>query len=230
MYIQDNYLILENEYLKMKKITGTTFVSLCDKDRFNKKGDTILGMMGLYKSDVDPKYLRRGDLAEDIVRRTYLKYGHNPVAYDKKSVNYDNFENEPLLGGLIDLELPDEKSLIEVKSKSMSKYLEYQTYEDEKEIFQGEFYAYLRNYDNFYMEWIFFDKPTEDEVFAGKKPTTLMNLKRISKSYKVDRDLMDTLIDKAQTYRNKCYKEKRIPIEDCSPKVLQYLKDQNRLK
>lgn len=230
MYIKDDYIYLEGEFIKNKKITGTTFVSLCGKDRFNKKGDTILQMMGLYKNKVDPKYLKRGDCAEWLVKKTYIKYGHHPVTYDKKEIGYDNFHDNAVLGGMIDIELPEEKSLIEVKSKSMSKYNEYLTYEDEKEIFQGELYAYLRNYNKFYMEWIFFDKPTEDEVFAGERPKTYNNLKRISRCYSVDRTTMDKLITQAVNYRDRCYNDRKIPLVDITPKVILYLRENNLLK
>lgn len=225
MKIQNEYLVLEEEdihKMKIKKISGHSFVGLIGLDKYKKVGDVLLEMHGFIKSEVDPKWLKRGQLAENIVLKVYER-NHKCITYDKKIINYDNFQTYKNCGGLIDIEIPSENTLIEVKSKSMKDYEKICEKQPEVEIYQALYYGYLRGYKEITMEWIFFDKETEEEVFSGKKPTTLMNLKRLSKKFSVDENEIKQLIVKAlkivQIFRN----EKRILLSDISGSIAKIL-------
>ena len=69
MRIDNDFLYLEpTDYIPNKKISGHTFVALCGLDPYKKQGDALLEMHKFIKSDVDPKWLKRGNLAEKIAR------------------------------------------------------------------------------------------------------------------------------------------------------------------
>ena len=211
-YIVDNGNLVFDDDFKFKKIGGHNFVELLGMNPYSKVGDTLLRMFKVIKSDIDAKWLLRGDFAEGIVRGVYERDGHRTVVYDKKKCNYTNFPKSSEITGLIDIELPDEKTLIEVKSKSMKDYDKIMNEPPKSEIYQGLLYGYMRNYKYITMEWIFFDEETEKEVFAGQKPTTLRNLKRISRAYEVDRIEIAKMISRAVAIENRFLECKYIPL------------------
>lgn len=210
-----------------KKMTGHSFVELCGFSAFKKKGDTVLSLLGAYKEQADPKWLRRGDMAELIVRNYYSKrLGKNIVWYDeqdKKANFFDFFHDYQQCGGIPDIEIPEEKLLIEVKSKSLSKYDEIIAKLPKEEIYQGLYYSYLRHFPNAVLFWVFFDKESEEAIFAGEKPKTLNNVKCFAKNYDVNESEMKGLISGALKYYNTCIKEQRIPLGDISQSVLDKL-------
>lgn len=228
MEVKDGYLYFDTKITiqTKKKITGHSFVELCGLSAFNKKGDSVLGLLKLHKNEVDPKYLYRGDMAEKIVA-FYLKKNNIDYIYyteeDKKKFNYDFFQNYAQCGGIPDFEIPSHDYLIEVKSKSMSKYNEIVEEQPKEEVYQGLYYAYLRGYEKAKLIWVFFDEQTEQEIFANKKPTTLKNVKFYSKEYVVNKEEIKKMLYDSLLYYCKCVQEKRIPIADISPKVLQEL-------
>ena len=103
----------------------------------------------------------RGDFAEQIVKKIYERDGYNCTTYDKKQIKYDNFYDDRYFSGIIDIELIDNNTLIEVKSKSMKDYDKIVKYPPKHEIYQGLMYGFLRGYESIIMEWIFFDETTE---------------------------------------------------------------------
>lgn len=222
MRIEDGYLIVDKEF-KKKKVTGRTFVELIGANPFTKVGDALLKMHGIITEDVDPKWLKRGNFAEKIVKAVYERDGHKCVIYDKKEVQFDNFQEYSNFGGLIDIELPEEKTLIEVKSKSLSKYDEIVKNPPTEEIYQGLFYGFLRKYNKIIMEWVFFDEMTEEEIFAGKKPTTLRYLKKYSRKFDVKNDEMKKLLIMANNINKDFEENKRIKIGLISDKALKQL-------
>lgn len=223
--VRDNYLYFETNITPQtkKKITGHSFVELCGLSAFNKKGDTVLGLLEFYKNQVDPKYLNRGNIAEKIVELLLKKNNINYIYYteeDKKKYGYDFFPQLFQFGGIPDFEIPEQDYLIEVKGKSMSKYDEIVKEQPKEEVYQGLYYSYLRGYKKAKLIWVFFDEETEKEIFAGKKPTTLSKCKIFAKDYDVNREELHQMAYDSALYYNKCIQEKRIPIEDISPKVL----------
>ena len=225
MHIDNNYLVLDdNDIIQDKKIKGHSFVELLGMNRFKKTGDALLTQCGLLPTDeIDKKWLLRGDFAEKLVKLTYEKKGRKCTTYNKKIIKYDNFHDNKDFGGLIDIELLEEKTLIEVKSKSIKDFDFITKRQPDSEINQGMLYAFLRGYADFIMEWIFFDEITEAEICAGLKPANLSNLKRISKVYKVDYELMigymDICLEKIDDFK----KNRKIHLQYISDEALDKL-------
>ena len=224
MRIENGYLIVESsEIRKIKKITGHSFVQLIGIDPFTKVGDCLLTMHGLYSEKIDEKWLKRGDFAEKVVQRVYKRDGHNITIYDKKKINYDNFQDYLWFGGLLDIELIEEKNVIEVKSKSLKDYDYIIKNPPLHEIQQGMYYSYLRNYDKVTLEWIFFDEKTEQEIFNDLPVTSLQNLKRHTKTYDINKEFMKIKLQQALNIIKDFRENGRIALSDISDKVLKYL-------
>lgn len=222
MYIKDNKLYFDKQ-LEFKKINGHNFVNLCGFNPYCKVGDAILSVLGIFKDEIDKKWLLRGDFAEQLVKKVYERDGHICTTYDKFKIKFDNFKDHKFFSGLIDIELLDEKTLIEVKGKSMKDYEKIVANAPKDEVYQGLLYGYLRGYKEIKMEWIFFDEESEELVFKGLKPTTLKNLKHHPLTVKVDyvemHELMKNAIEKVRQALINGY----IPLDDISEKVLEKL-------
>ena len=220
MRIEGNELVIDAPINK-QKITGHSFVGLIGFDPFKSIGDTLLTMHKIVKEEVDPKWLKRGNFAEKVILTVYQRE-HKCVTYDPKQIHYDNFSLENF-GGLIDIELPEERTLIEVKSKSMKDY-DYITFKQpQQEVYQGLYYGFLRGYSTITMEWVFFDEKTEDEIFNDKAPTTLKYLKKFSKTYTVNHDVMKDLLTRAYQINKEFEETGRINLNWVSNKMLEKL-------
>lgn len=232
---EKNLLVIEKEKdpVKLnKKISGHAFVDILGLNPFKLSGDALLVLHGLVTEKVDEKWLRRGDLAEKIVKTVYERNGHNCTIYDeeyKKANYYTCFPKLRSWGGLIDIELLDEKTLIEVKSKSLDKFDYIVKEPPMDEVYQGLYYGFLRKYDEIIMEWIFFDPKTEEEVFAGKTPTTLKNLKRHTQRFEIEREEMETLMNKVANIVQSFRESLVIPLDTISPKYMKMLVEQGLL-
>ena len=221
--VEKDLLVIDKEdNVKCKKITGHSFVGLIGLDNFKRSGDWLLIMHCLLPTKIDPKWLKRGDFAEMIVKKTYEKNGVKCTTYDKKEINYDNFNYE-FFGGLIDIELINDNTLVEVKSKSMKDYDYICQNQPMNEVYQGLYYGRLRKYERIIMEWIFFDEETEKSVFEGKKPNTLQNLKRLSKTYFIDKQDMDQKLVLAKKIVDNFRKTLTIPLSMISDETLKQL-------
>lgn len=224
MKIENGYLVVDpSEIKKFKKITGHSFVQLIGIDPFTKVGDCLLTMHGLYKEKIDEKYLKRGDFAERVVQRVYKRDGHIITTYKNEEINYDNFQDNLWFGGLLDIELLEEKTLVEVKSKPMKDYDFIVKNPPLQEIYQGLYYGYLREYDHITMEWVFFDEKTEKEIFEDSPITTLQNLKKYSKTFAINRDSMKEKLNQARNVLMEFRENGKIHISNISDKVLNYL-------
>jgi len=224
MRIDNEFLYLEpTDYIPKKKISGHTFVALCGLDPFKKQGDALLELHRFIKPEVDPKWLRRGTVAEQIVASIYKK-DHQITTYDAAQIGYDNFKDNPNFGGIIDIEV-DNKTLVEVKSKSLDKKFFIVNNPPQAEIYQAMLYAYLRGYEYFTMEWIFFDKETEEEIFADKKPTTLKNLDRYTKVYFVDKCDIEQKMKVALNFLEAFKSRRPIPLRFFSDDVISKIKE-----
>lgn len=222
MKVENGYLYLEkNELKKKKKITGHSFVQLLGYDNFTPIGDCLLSMHGIYTEKIDEKWLKRGDFAEKVIQLVYKRDKHEIVVYDKKQINYDNFQNYEYFGGIIDI--PTENRLVEVKSKSIKDYDYIIKNIPKAEIYQALYYGYLKGYNSITMEYVFFDKQTENEVFNGVPVTTIKNLKRFSKDFKIDFEIMKQKLIDAKKVVLDFRANLRIPISQISDKVLKEL-------
>lgn len=223
MEIKDNYIIFEPHELKIKKkISARTFAGLNHFDKFNTPEEYLLEHHGLLEpEEISKGYKLRGEFAEKIVKKVYERDNDVVVSYDAEACKYDCFPNVKIWGGVPDIELPMKEVVVEVKSKSMKDYDYISKFPLQSEIHQGLFYAYLKGYPTVNMEWIFFDPETEQEIMAGKKPTTLKNLKRLPKTYEVNRPYMKGLLDCAYTWVQDFRKNPRVSLSCISPRTLQ---------
>jgi hypothetical protein len=209
--------------VKFKKITGTTISDLAGLNRFNKRGDIILKQAGIITEHFDEFYTKRGAIAEKIVKQWLIKNGKKPTTYNAQELQWDNFHEDNKFGGLIDIELIEDNTLYEVKSKNIKDYDKICKYGDAVQEEQAMHYGYMRKYDKVYIIWIFFDDKTEEEIRNDLPITTLKNLKMFRKELNVDRKYQDTIHYNAYIFYTQCLKEERIPISDISEKYYEEL-------
>lgn len=226
MKIENDYLIFEkNDNIKLKKITGTTFPALLGLDPFKKKGDCLLSMLNYVKEDFDVFYTKRGDIAEKIAKVYLEKNGFKCTTYDKFEINFDNFPENKSFGGLIDIELLENDTLVEVKSKSLKDFNEIIKNNGclHQEL-QGLHYGWLRKYNFIKMIWIFFDEDTENEIKNNKPITSYNKIKKFEKEILVNNMEQDNLHKQVLQYVYDCLvKNKAIPLQDISDKYLKLL-------
>lgn len=220
--IEGDYLVI-TENIVEKKIAGHAFVDILGANPYSQVGDALLKFHKVITETVDEKWLKRGDFAEKIVQHVYSRDGEKIKVYDKRTIKYDNFPENKNFGGLIDIELPEKESLIEVKSKSLKDYENILRTPPKHEVLQGMLYAKLRNYTHFTMEWIFFDAQTEKEIFEGCKPTTLANLKRITKHFQVNDEYITAAMQNVLALVEDFRATKKIPLSKVSDEVLDKL-------
>ena len=213
-----------NKLTFFKKITGTTFPDLAGLNKFKPKGDAVLAMLGYVKEEFDPFYTKRGALAEKLAFMSLTKRNHKCVTYDPKQIFYDNFPNNPFFGGMIDIEIPSEKTLYEIKSRNIKDYDKISKYGDIVQENQALHYGYLRGYNEVHIMWIFFDDVTEELIRNDKPVTTYKNLKMFEKTLPVNIDEQAKLHEQALKYYVHCLGLQSVPIEDVSDKYLELLK------
>ena len=235
MRIENGFLYIDTEYTPQtkKKITGHSFVDIAGLNTYSKKGDALLSYLKIYKPPFDKKYQYRGDMAEKMIGFILKKQIKEYLYYDeaaKKANNYDFFPNYKFCGGIPDFEIPSEKTVHEVKSKSLKDYEKIKSQPPIYEIYQGLYYAYLRKYDYLIMDWVFFDEESEKLLFENKKPKTLDNCKIVQRRYVITDEIRNKIQDMIMDdilYIDSCLSKKAIPLEDISPSILKALNIQN---
>ena len=231
--VENGYIILSDE-AEAKKITGTKFPVLLGKNPHKKRGDQMLEMFGLYKEEVNPYFLKRGDIGEALVNQTFKENGYKTKTWKKKEINYDNFPENEDFGGMIDIFIEKPiKNVIEVKTKNLKDYSKIVQEGNEHEELQGMLYAYLKQVD-LIMVWVFFNDETEKAIkmnlpfdvhsFNENVERTVTFHIKIIKMDNENRRLREVYMLEAQQYREFCVREKVIPLSDVSKKVLDKLK------
>lgn len=233
-HIENNFLVFDNEKIKMKKITGSRVGKILGVDEYDKRGDCLLSMFGLIKTDVDEFYQVRGEIAENIVD-TFFKRKFDTIHYNPKEMNYDMFKDNNMFGGVIDVELPKVKTLIEVKAKNIKDYDKVLNYGVKSQELQGQFYGYLKGYEYIVMAWVFFDNDLEDLIKQQMQnskqglPTRkfnkndLKNIKIITRKINVNKESLEPQLIQAYNYAKWCFDNKRIPLEDINNETLKKL-------
>jgi len=222
MRLDNDFLYIEpSDYIPNKKISGHTFVALCGLDPYKKQGDALLEMHRFIKPEVDPKWLKRGNVAEQIVQKVYSR-DNQIVTYDAKEIKYDNFPENEFFGGIIDIEIPG-RTLIEVKSKSLNKKEAIINNPPQSEVYQAALYAYLRGYEYYTMEWIFFDDVTENEIFNDQKITTLKHVERYTRVYFVDKNDIEQKMNIALNFVKAFKMRHPIPLKFFSEDVIKMI-------
>lgn len=222
----DNYYLYfeENDNIKNKRITGTTIADLMGINKWKTKGDCLLNMFGIIVEPFDEYYTKRGALAEKLALKSLEKRGHKCTIYNAQEIGWNNFpNNKNNLGGVIDIELIEENTLYEIKSKSMKDYEEIFKNGNIVQEHQAIHYGLLRDYDKVHIMWIFFDEQTEYEIKNNLPITTFKNLKMFEKELIVDKYKLAPAYKEVITLYNDCYNYRRIPLNLISDKYLKQL-------
>lgn len=225
MRIDSQYLYFdEDDNIKYKRITGTNIADLMGINKWKSKGDCMLNMFGIITEPFDEYYTKRGALAEKLALKSLERRGHKCTTYNAQQINWNNFpDNKNNLGGVIDIELLDENTLYEIKSKSMKDLDEIITNGNKVQEQQAIHYGLLRKYDKVHIMWIFFDEQTEYEIRNELPITTLANLKMFEKELIVDSNYLIPKYREVITLYNDCYNNRRIPLNLISDKYLKML-------
>lgn len=203
----------------LKKITGTTISDLAGLNKFKPKGDCVLSMLGLVKEPFDEFYTKRGKLAEQLAKRSLERKNHKCTTYQ----TYDNFPDNTFFGGAIDIELLDENTIYEIKSKNIKDFERISKFGDVCQEQQAIHYAYLRGYPYAHIMWIFFDNDTENLIRNDQPISSFKNLKMFEKTLTVDVPTQDKIHNDALNYYFNCIKNRAIPMSDISDKYLSIL-------
>lgn len=225
MIIENGYLIF-NEYTRLnpKKITGTTFGAILGINKYMKRGDAILQILGLYKEKIDPFFTKRGEIAEKILAYKIKKQGFEIKTWDKFQINFDNFPRNNELGGMLDIAITKPyRCVVECKSKNINKLEETIKYPNLSYEAQAKFYSYLSKCPRTKLIYVFFTDEQERCIKEGHKlDWAKEDIKIIQNNIKWTNEDMERDIKRCIEYKNKCIAERRIPLEDISDKVLKY--------
>lgn len=219
MQIEEGYLILPTNKLEKTKITQDTFVELVGMSEEYSIGDSILIMQNVINRFEDTKQYIKNRFARSIMKTVYDRNYKTIIYID----NSDQFPNINVFGGTPDLELPDEQMVVSVYGKSMNEYDKVNDTPNQLEIYRGMYIAFLKRYSKVTIEWVFFDEETEKEITSGKKYSSLKNIKKITKVFDINEDLMKEMLYKANNIYNNCVSKGKVPLTSLSETMLQYL-------
>ena len=223
MKTENGYLVIEDsDCIKNKKITGTNIYTLMGKNKWTKKGDGLLARFGLYKEYFDPFYTKRGDIAEKVLNKELQKYGYAIKTWNKYEIHFDNFPNDKKYGGMLDIAIIEPyRCVVECKSKNISKLDEVKKFRNFDYETQATFYGYMAKCEKVKLIYVFFTDEQEDKI---KKdiPLDLNEEKFEFYTYDLEFDEkeVESNLKQCYEYKEKCFKERRIPLEDISEKVL----------
>ena len=217
MKVENEYLVFDKEELKLKKITGTVFSELSGKNNFTPKGDCLINMFLKLKTDADPYYRIRGNIAEKLALN-YLKSKYPMVnwrPHTTESENYDMFKKDKNYGGVIDIDGNDYEIIVEVKGKSMKNKLNWLRFGNIGEEWQALHYGNLKQAKKVMMVYVFFEEVAE-EAIKKHKPFNIEDVDIQEKELEIDYDMINWNLEYCLSYRDECYESKRIPVGDIS--------------
>lgn len=234
-HIENGFLVLDNEKIKEKKITGSRVGKLMGVDPFDLKGDCVAEMFGIVKTEVNEFYKVRGDLAENVATLFYKRIFNDVIHHNPKDCKWDLFADIKGYGGVIDIEIPSAKTLIEVKAKNMKDYDKVVNDGVPSQEIQGKFYGVLKKYNYVLMFWCFFDDELENKIkeqmelnkigFPIEKFTKedFQNIKYFEKEIQVNAEELKPQFRQAYDYYKWCFDNRKIPLNDISEKTLEKL-------
>lgn len=226
MKIENGYLIFEKiDYIKNKKITATNITALLGENKFKKKGDALLSIFGLYKETIDPFYTERGAIAEKILQHKLKNEGYEIKIWDKYEINFDNFPKNINYGGMLDIAIVSPyRCVVECKSKNISKLNETKKFQNKDYEMQAKFYGYMSKCEKVKLIYVFFTDEQELKIRNSQK-IDIENEKFEIYGYDLsfDNNEIEKSLELCREYKTKCYNERKIPIEDISDKVLDYI-------
>lgn len=237
--VANGSFVFQNEFIKKKKITGRTFPLLLGIGKYEKKGDTVLKMVGLLKDDpIDPYYLVRGTLCENRVKKHYEEKGYECQTWNdlevKKKIGFDLWKDRnESFGGIPDIvstNIEGTRLLIEVKSKSMKDYETYVKIPNEEEIMQMSLYATLGKTNDNRMFYVFLPPELEQRIkedmesMNGKAREITdeewHNCRFIDKKIEIDFAKVKEDMQNAKWYLESCCATRKIALNDLSINAL----------
>lgn len=227
MRIVNDFLEIEDsDFIKVKKITATNITALLGTNKFKKKGDAVLGIMGLYRETIDPFYTQRGEIAELVLREKYKQDGYEIKWWDKYEISFDNFPKNKDFGGMIDMALiSPTRELVECKSKNIKDFEKTVRFKNDDYEHQAIHYGYLSKCENVNLHYVFFTDEQEQKIRNKEKlDITPCEFKYYTYKIAYDRAEYEEKLEKCKVYRDKCVSDRKIPICDISDKVLQNLR------
>lgn len=164
---------------KPKKISSTVFPKLYSDQKFSKKGDSVLEFFRLLKPDpFNNYYSLRGYIAEQFVKSLLerKKYTVEMFSLGDDVTRYKETENPVYkyfrgLPDIIYFNEKGEKTLLEIKSKSLDKKQFIIDSPPETEIMQGKMLALLENLDKVTMTYVMFDDDLERKIMMAVSNT-----------------------------------------------------------
>lgn len=224
MYIENNYLIIDN-FFKPKKITATNFYGLLGENKFKPKGDYLLSVFNLLKEPFDQFYMKRGDIAEKILNRHLQLNGNKTKTWNKFEINFDNFPKNPEFGGMIDIAIIEPyRCVVECKSKNIKDFEKIKRFPNLEQEYQALFYGYMSKCPKVKIFYVFFNDEQEERI-RKDLPIDIENehFDIYEKDLTYTNDDIESKMKECLEYKKKCISEKRIPIEDISDKALSLL-------
>lgn len=224
--VENGYLKFNSEDIKtQKKIAGHSFVSLIGKNDFKKRGDEVLEMLGIVsKEKIDPFYQKRGGIAEYLIKKYYEKNNMTYESISAKDVNFDYFKESKFFGGVPDGIL-DGNTIVEIKSKNISKINYIKMNPVDSEEYQAKFYATILGYDKAIMQYVFFPDDLEEKIKNGE-PITSLNVKTLKKDLIFNRNDIMQFMALGLKYYYSCVQTFCIPLKDISEKYIEKLKNE----
>lgn len=137
-FIEDNKIKLSDSYLeknksKFKKITGSRFASILDKNKYSSPVKTWAMMTNLYYEEMDETLSTVGNIIEPKIKDyvesiTKINFKqHNPFL-----IKWDVFQDNKIFGGIPDgeplnvdgnIDYSDNKPMLEIKTTSIDSFV-----------------------------------------------------------------------------------------------------------
>jgi hypothetical protein len=239
------------EPINPKKVSSTAFPKLYGDQKFSKKGDSVLEFFNITKGDpFNNYYSLRGYIAEQFVKSVLerKKYNVQMFSLGDDITRYRETENAvyKYFRGLPDIIYTNEKgekTLLEIKSKSLEKKQFIIDSPPETEIMQGKMLALLENMDSVTMTYVMFDEDLERKIMLAttstvpydnqkayeeflKFETPLQlnkNIELHAQTYNVDRKQLLDQMKKAYKYAEAFRQTMTINVDDLSDDIFKQL-------
>jgi hypothetical protein len=230
------------EPLVKKRVSSTWYPKLFSDQRFSKKGDTALDFYRLIKPDpFNNLYSLRGYIAEKMIEEMLINKGYKVETQIKEQDDVNNpiFKYFNGVPDIIYTDKEGNRHVLEIKSKSMSKFQFVKDNPPETEIMQGKMLAMLFGFDEINMLYFFFNEDIEDkiqrivdkierysndEAYAEfKKLNIEMKMKRdfdiLSIKHDIDKKKILEEMKKSYKYAEGFRQTLTIPIKDLSTEI-----------
>lgn len=188
-----------NLFLKQKKITGTRLATILGYNKFNSPFSAWAEMTGLYKPVIPDKYLKVGQVLEKpIIKSIEDMYDFNIKTFDKNEIQFDNFKDNPIFGGMVDGIDEEKKTLVEIKTTNIKNKRFWDKQIPIEYWYQAQLYCDLANLEQILFGVCF----VEDEDY--EKPEDIPIDDRDIRIYPVEKENIRNDMQKAIEWYKRC--------------------------